>query len=196
MPGPENQSTRHDEFNNNRIADLAVLVSLFAFTGWYLWDTWRASSHLYNLVFVLPLTVTIMTLCAFSLVRELLRPAVNRHQEPSPPTTSADSVADPIPVVPAGVYHDVTPSEQQGPMAGATGSLPAIALFVGYVATLPWLGLDVGTFVFIALFLKLGGEGKWQWILAYALAFSLGASLFFSTMLPYDMPLLLIPGGG
>ncbi|MCB1669815.1 MAG: tripartite tricarboxylate transporter TctB family protein [Gammaproteobacteria bacterium] len=146
----------------NQLADLLVLSALFCLSGWYLWDSWSASSHIYNLILVLPLTVIVMLLCAVAFVGDLLRTeAVNRPVD-------RDS---------------------------ATSSLPAIALFVGYVISLPWLGFDVGTFLFLAAFLKIAGEQKWQWILGYSLAFAFGSALFFSAMLPYPMPLLLIPGG-
>jgi hypothetical protein len=151
---------------NHQLADLGILLVLFLFTGWYLWDTWQASTQIYNLIFVLPLAVAILLLCLLTFVRELL-------------------AASPVPDL---------PSEQQNEDAEAS-TLPTVLLFVGYVLTLPWLGFDVGTFVFVALFLRLAGEKKWPWALGYGLAFAVTSALFFSYMLPYPMPLLLLPGG-
>lgn len=71
--------------------------------------------------------------------------------------------------------------------------LPVISLFCLYVITLPWLGFDVGTLLFIALFLWLHGERRLQWVVGYSLVFALLVSLFFSNMLPYPMPMLLLP---
>lgn len=73
-----------------------------------------------------------------------------------------------------------------------TSVLPVITLFATYVITLPWLGFDVGTFLFIALFLWFHGERRWQWTLGYSLCFATLTVLFFSKMLPYPMPMLLL----
>jgi putative tricarboxylic transport membrane protein len=71
--------------------------------------------------------------------------------------------------------------------------LPAIALFVLFVLSLEWLGFDVGTCIFIGAFLWLHGERRIKWILAYSISFALLISLFFSAMLPYPMPMLILP---
>jgi putative tricarboxylic transport membrane protein len=151
---------------NHQLANLAILVVLLLFTSWYLWDTWRASTHIYNLIFVLPLTVIILLLCLVTFLKELF---------------AAPSALD-------------LPTERQGE-DDETSTLPTVLLFVGYVLALPWLGFDVGTFLFVALFLRLAGEKKWPWALGYGLAFAFCSALFFSYMLPYPMPLLLLPGG-
>ena len=71
--------------------------------------------------------------------------------------------------------------------------LPVILLFVAFVLSLEWLGFDVGTFAFICAFLWLHGERRIVWILAYSISFALLMSLFFSAMLPYPMPMLILP---
>ena len=75
---------------------------------------------------------------------------------------------------------------------GISDILPAMGLFTAYVLTLEWLGFDVGTFLFVAVFLWLHGERRWSWLVAYALAFAAVLSIFFSTMLPYPMPMLVL----
>lgn len=70
--------------------------------------------------------------------------------------------------------------------------LPVILLFVGYVLTLKWLGFDVGTFLFLALFLWIHGERRKVWVIGYSLVFATLISLFFSGMLPYPMPMLVL----
>lgn len=70
--------------------------------------------------------------------------------------------------------------------------LPVMLLFVAYVISLEWLGFDVGTFIFIAAFLWLHGERRWPWVIGYALAFATLLALFFSMMLPYPMPMLVL----
>jgi putative tricarboxylic transport membrane protein len=70
--------------------------------------------------------------------------------------------------------------------------IPVMALFAIYVITLNWLGFDVGTFLFIGAFLWLHGERRWPWLIGYSLAFSSLMALFFSFMLPYPMPMLVL----
>jgi len=71
--------------------------------------------------------------------------------------------------------------------------LPVMGLFCGYVLTLVWLGFDVGTFLFIVAFLWVHGERRLAWVFGYSLAFALIISIFFSSMLPYPMPMLILP---
>ena len=81
---------------------------------------------------------------------------------------------------------------EQPALDPARSIVPVVTLFSSYVITLPWLGFDVGTFLFISLFLWFHGERRWQWVLGYGLCASTLMSLFFSAMLPYPMPMLLM----
>ena len=74
----------------------------------------------------------------------------------------------------------------------AASAAPVIALFAAYVLSLPWLGFDAGSWLFVSVFLRLHGERRTVWALGYGLAFSLPAALFFSSMLPYPLPMLLL----
>jgi putative tricarboxylic transport membrane protein len=69
---------------------------------------------------------------------------------------------------------------------------PVIGLFGAYVLTLQWLGFDIGTLLFVAAFLWLQGERRWRWLIGYSISLSFGLALFFSTMLPYPMPMLIL----
>ena len=69
---------------------------------------------------------------------------------------------------------------------------PVIGLFAAYVLTLQWLGFDIGTMLFIAAFLWLQGERRWRWLIGYSISLSFGLALFFSAMLPYPMPMLIL----
>ncbi len=71
--------------------------------------------------------------------------------------------------------------------------LPVMILFSCYVLSLPWLGFDVGTAVFIMAFLVLHGEKRWYWAVAYGLTLGFLAAFAFSTLLPYPMPMLVLP---
>ena len=145
------------DFDRNRLADLLVLGILAGLAATYCIDAYRASSHILNLILVLPVTVIVLVLCTIQFIL-----AVPRVREPD---TSADPVKD---------------------------VLPVMALFTFYVVTLEWLGFDVGTFLFIGAFLWWHGERRWQWVIGYALAFSMSMALFFSKMLPYPMPMLIL----
>ena len=69
---------------------------------------------------------------------------------------------------------------------------PVIGLFAAYVLTLQWLGFDIGTMLFVAAFLWLQGERRWRWLIGYSISLSFGLALFFSAMLPYPMPMLIL----
>ena len=69
---------------------------------------------------------------------------------------------------------------------------PVIGLFAFYVLTLEWLGFDIGTAVFVGAFLWLQGERRLPWLLGYSISLGIGLALFFSTMLPYPMPMLIL----
>lgn len=71
--------------------------------------------------------------------------------------------------------------------------LPVIGLFTFYIVSLNWLGFDVGTSIFVAVFLWLHGERRLHWVLGYGIAFGFLVALFFSSMLPYPMPMLILP---
>lgn len=69
---------------------------------------------------------------------------------------------------------------------------PVIGLFAAYVLSLQWLGFDIGTALFVAVFLWLQGERRLPWIFGYSISLGFGLAMFFSTMLPYPMPMLIL----
>ena len=69
---------------------------------------------------------------------------------------------------------------------------PVIGLFTAYVLTLEWLGFDIGTTLFVAAFLWYQGERRWPWLTGYSISLGFGLAFFFSTMLPYPMPMLVL----
>jgi hypothetical protein len=83
--------------------------------------------------------------------------------------------------------HAATDAES-GPSA-----LPVIALFAAFVLCLPVLGFDIGTVVFVAAFLRLQGERRWPVILAWSIGLGLVLTYAFAALLPYAMPLRLLP---
>ncbi|MGK0238027.1 MAG: putative tricarboxylic transport membrane protein [Candidatus Pelagisphaera sp.] len=151
-------SERRKSLTKNQIADLAVLVALASLVVWYYLDARSASTHILNLILILPFTILTLILCLIQFFRQLVGP----------------------------------PSEE--PVVESVKSVfPVISLFVVYTLTLPWLGFDVGTCLFIGAFLWFHGERRWAWIAGYSLSFASVASLFFAAMLPYSMPMLVFP---
>ena len=140
------QSTHHIAGQN------VVLVVVY-----YL-EARSASTHILNLILILPVTGLTLLLCLIQFIRQMLG-------------------------------HSTSPVSTESVRSG----LPVICLFVGYTLTLPWLGFDVGTALFIACFLWLHGEKRLVWVLGYSLSFASLVSLFFSAMLPYPLPMLIFP---
>ncbi len=145
-----------------RTADLLVILALAGLVAVYGYATLSASTAVLHVILVLPLAIVTLLLCAFEVLRLLLRPAKPDEAEES---SESETIAD------SGLV---------------------IVLFIAYVASLPWLGFDVGTCVFIAAFLRLHGEKRWAWLIAYSLVLGLGLALVFSAVFPYPMPLVLL----
>lgn len=150
-------NSRPGKINADNIADLAVLVVLTLLVIVYGVDSVRASTHVLNLIFVLPLTVIVLCLCLVQFARQV--PKMTKGAEETQPVT---------------------------------GIFTVVALFSAYVLSLNWLGFDVGTFIFLCAFLWLHGERRLRWLIGYSLSFALSMSLFFSMMLPYPMPMLIL----
>lgn len=71
--------------------------------------------------------------------------------------------------------------------------IPVMVLFTVYILTLEILGFDIGTVLFLGLFLFLHGEKRLPWILGYSLVYGFIIAYFFSAMLPYPMPMTILP---
>ena len=155
MSGDTRTISRH------RLADLGVLVLLAAAVVTYCVDAVRASADILNLILVLPVSVTVLALCALQMLGD-----VRQIREPPPERKSAADV------------------------------LPVIVIFSLYVLTLPWLGFDVGTCLFLLAFLWFHGERRLRWLFAYAIGLSMALSLFFAKSLPYVMPMLVLTADG
>jgi putative tricarboxylic transport membrane protein len=136
---------------------LVVLLVLAGLVILYGLDAYSASSHVLNLILVLPVIAIVLVLCLVQFVIEI------RDTEAEAP--ARESVADVAPV---------------------------IGLFAAYVLTLQWLGFDIGTLLFVAAFLWLQGERRWHRLIGYSISLRVGLALFFSAMLPYPMPMLIL----
>jgi putative tricarboxylic transport membrane protein len=81
---------------------------------------------------------------------------------------------------------------EEEPKEPVSDVVPITLLFAAYILTLPWLGFDVGTSLFIAVCLWWHGERRWPWVLAYSISFAFALAYFFSSVLPYPMPMLIL----
>ena len=73
-------------------ADIAVLLALILFTGWYLWEAWGASNSVENLIFILPIAALTLLMCTLELLKQLFLGSNKAHE----PTESMLSV---LPVI-------------------------------------------------------------------------------------------------
>lgn len=149
-----------------------VLILFFAgITIAYFADAWEASASVRNLVLIFPASVLSLVLCVIV--------AVSVFREGSLPAEAS-----------AGGDTD----EAEVPTSFIDRFRPGLlmALFALYVLTLPWLGFDVGSAVFVAAALLLDGERQLLRIAAVSIVFSFVATELFSWLLPYPMPLLIL----
>lgn len=75
----------------------------------------------------------------------------------------------------------------------AKNAIIGIIIFGAYILSLEYLGFDIGTAVFMAIYLIVNGERRWFLIAFYSIVFALVISAFFAYMLPYPMPMSILP---
>lgn len=178
-----------------RGADLTVLAVLVAFVIVYCADAVRASTDVLNLILVLPVSVVVLVLCAVQFVLSAAAPRETGGRDrdaaepPANESRPAPEVAGAVPGTSGAPLR--TRPEARGEI-GVAAELYGAGLFAVYVLTLPWLGFDLGTALFLAVFLRMRGERRWTWLAAYSIAFALALSFTFSRLLPYEMPLRLL----
>jgi len=83
--------------------------------------------------------------------------------------------------------------EEESSKEGFSSVIIVMLLFALYILTLEYLGFDVGTVVFFGLFLYFHGEKRLVWVLGYSVVYGFLLAYFFSYMLPYPMPMMLLP---
>ena len=159
-------------FHLNRRVDWghAVLVLfLAALTVFYLADAYEASPRVRNLILVLPASIVSLTLCAVIGVG-IIGKALSRDSEfPS----AGETVASGRPL----------------PERFRTGIL--IGLFALYILTLPTLGFDLGSLLFMVAALLAEGERSPIVLVGIPLTMAAAVTLGFRYLLPYPMPTLL-----
>ncbi len=148
-----------------------ALAAVFAFYGF---DVFERSRGLTDWVMIAPLSLIGIFALALSAFQEI-RAA---KQACSQPQTSPDADAKPQPTAPS---HE----PYMKPLAFMAG------LGV-YVATLPWLGFDLGTILFVCASLLLQGERRWWVHLGVGVGASLLLCFLFRSILLVRMPTLFM----
>lgn len=149
---------------SQRSADFVVVILLALFVCWYTWDAYHASSAVENLVLIAPISLIALVLCLMEFARQLI----------DEPTTRQDDA----------------PRFKEDDLKSV---LPVIGLFSIYVFSLETLGFDIATTLFVGLFLWIQKERRLVWLIGYSVAFGLLMSTFFAQMLPYPMPMTVLP---
>lgn len=148
---------------NQRSADFAVVILLAVFICWYTWAAWQASTAVENLILIVPIATIALIMCIGEFIRQSRQKPVAESDIDS---NNPDSI---------------------------TTVLPIIALFSAYVLSLETIGFDIATSLFVAAFLWVQKERRLIWIVGYSIVFGLLMSTFFAQMLPYPMPMTLLP---
>lgn len=91
------------------------------------------------------------------------------------------------------IYEFFTQKEDKEVKDNALTVVPVMILFTLYVLSLEYLGFDLGTVLFLGLFLFFHGERRFPWLVGYSLVYGLLIAYFFSMMLPYPMPMSFFP---
>lgn len=147
---------------------VALVLFFAAVTIAYFADAWTASSTVRNMVLILPATVLSLVLCVIVAIGAVLE---GRGTAETAPDETAEAPA---------------------PLLDRAKPALLMALFALYIFTLPWLGFDVGSAVFVAAALLLDGERRLHVLLPVAIVFALLATLLFRWLLPYPMPLMVL----
>lgn len=150
--------------------DLSLVLLFAAVTIAYLADAWTASASLRNLVLLVPVSALSLILCALIVVDVVRRPRA----------------------APEAVSQEESPVPVERSFIDRYKPAVLMTLFALYIMTLPWLGFDVGSAVFVAAALLMDGERRLWLIAPVSIGFALGATVLFGWLLPYPMPTLVL----
>lgn len=134
-------------------------------TGWSLWyfvDAYTTSPRVQNLIFIAPAVAIVALLFAVILVTAVLRGSEEvKENDAQVVSATAQRLRTPIAVM---------------------------IMLVLYAATLPRIGFDLGTFLFIAGTLLAQGERRPAVVIGFSAVFALIIVWLFKMMLTLDMP--------
>jgi hypothetical protein len=150
------------------IGHLLFVLAIGAWCVWYLFDARVASTNLQNLLLIQPAVVV-----AVVLVLLVARSTIH---------------FDPTPVLPAeGEPAPLTPAEDRREVLRVFGFMALLAV---YLCVIPYLGLDVATFLFVAACLLGQGERRPHIFVGIPLIFTFAMVYGFKALLPIPIPTL------
>ncbi|WP_142846464.1 tripartite tricarboxylate transporter TctB family protein [Telmatospirillum sp. J64-1] len=157
--------------------DIGFASAMAAFTLWYLFDSYHASSRTTNLVLILPVGILVLALAVGIALRPFL--VGRKTAVEAAPAPTEETVADPAPV---------TEQAQDKPWA----SIGVMILFAAYICAIPFAGFDVSSAVFLAISLFQDGERRPLVLLVGPILFAAAATLAFKMIIPFPLPTLLL----
>lgn len=158
------------KFFSLKTADFVVVSLLALFICWYTLSAWQASPMIENMILIVPIAAIALFMAVGEIARQFM------HKNPKAETKSAD-----------------TDNKDEEEKDSVFTILPIIGLFTVYVMSLETIGFDIATTLFVAAFLWHQKERRLVWIIGYSVVFGLLMSVFFAQMLPYPMPMSLLP---
>lgn len=141
---------------------VAFLLATAGATSWYLYDVLSRARHVESTLLVGLFAPLTLVLVAIELARQT-REIARRDPEP-----------------------DARPASQSTRLV----LLGLVTAFAGMIASLPWLGFDVGVVLYVAVSLLVQGDRR-PLVLVYAVGLGLGIGWAVSHLLPYGAPALL-----
>ena len=141
---------------------------LMGFCSWYFFDAISASTHIENLLLICPAILLALVLFFVIVIQEInIRPSDSSSVEADKPLSNSGVRRPEVRIV------------------------LFMALLGTYVITMPMIGFDRATFLFISLGLALQGEFRLKLLIGYSLVFAALITFAFKIMLSVPVPTLV-----
>jgi len=145
----------------------ALIAIMAGITIYYLHDAWAASSQVRNLILVLPASILALTLCIIVLL-----------------DVASDAFRPPA--------SDVAVADDREPLLQRLRPAILMGTFALYILSLPYLGFDVSTALFLAVSLLIDGERRPLLIVGVSVGFAALVTIAFRWLIPYPLPILIL----
>ncbi len=144
---------------------LALAGFIASFCLWYLNDARSSSPRADNLLLILPASLLAIVLFVIIVVKEIKLVRI---------APDVDSVVE---------------TTGRGPAIASNLHVPAFMGIMGmYVLSMPYIGFDVATFLFMASSLLIQGERRWPVIVGFSLVFAVLVTWSFKMILSAPVP--------
>ncbi|MGP9818596.1 tripartite tricarboxylate transporter TctB family protein [Salinarimonas sp. NSM] len=145
-----------------------VLIALVCavFSVVYVAAAYLDSSRIHNVIFIIPMAAITGVLAGIVIVRAVLGRA--RAETPAEPSPSSEPKSEP--------KSEPAPEPGEAPALGPLGIAALMGLLIAYAFSIPWIGFDVASILFMATGLWILGERRPLFVAALSLAFGLGVT--------------------